>query len=148
MESPPGKRGSTSIPQVRGELPREACAVRADAKPLSSTKDRICGVTGGLAISTFRGNFTGFREICLYPLLVKSSRSNWHVLHTPLFYSIGNSHPWPWWCFTCATMIPLLIRILCKALAQDSPIPTSTQVTHNLALARCFHMAPRSIYRT
>ena len=48
--------------------------------------------------------------------------------------------------FGGATMIPSLIGTLCSTPAQDTSIPTTTQISHHLAFAHCLHAASRIKY--
>ena len=54
---------------LQRDSPREACAIKTDAKLVSNIKDRFWEVAGELEMSEFRGNFTGLREIFLFCLL-------------------------------------------------------------------------------
>ena len=54
---------------LRRGCPRDACAVRADAKLGSSTTDRFWEIAERLELSNFLGNFTGILETFLFRLL-------------------------------------------------------------------------------
>ena len=62
--SGPSKRSRS----LRRNFPREASAVRADAKLESSTKNCFWDVAGGLEISKIQHNFNGLREIFFFCL--------------------------------------------------------------------------------
>ena len=81
------------------------------------------------------------------PSGTKSRRSNWHILNAPLFNDIRNLHLWPCCCFDPkgAIMIPSLTSTFGTETAQDNPIPTSTQITHDLTCACRPHQTQRSI---
>ena len=61
--------GGTSIPTTSPDFPREACAVRADAKLEPSNKYRFGEIAEEMEISNFPGHFKGFQEIFIFCLL-------------------------------------------------------------------------------
>ena len=77
----------------------------------------------------------------------KSRRSNGRKINMPLLNAFSNSHPWHWCCFAPrgATMIPALTGVFGSATAQDNTIPTSTQISYDLACICWLHITPRGM---
>ena len=82
-----------------------------------------------------------------WPRRTKSRWSKWHVLNQSLLSDVWNSHPRPWCCLAprCATMIPTLSGVFSTATMQHNPIPTSTQISDDLARTCWLHNTPRVI---
>ena len=146
MESTSGKLGRHVDPLTSAKLPTRSLCCPSEHKTRILYQVLLLGSsrrTGSLKfpwqlhgaqrdfllpLAGVRANFPGLRR-------TNSERSNWLLFDTPLFYYIRNSHPWFWRCLTSrsATMITTLTGIFGSATAQDNLIPTSIQITHDMA---------------
>ena len=153
--------GGTSISLTSTRLPRRSLCCKSGFKNQILDKVSLLGNSWRTENRNFprqlHGAARGFsfplaeREINFVgPRRTKSRQCNWHILDDPLFHNIWSSHPWPWCCFNSmvATMIPSLTDFFGSATAQDNPIPTSTQINHDLTCACCPYKTPRSVNGT